>query len=277
MESYQARKTLKRVGVKPSKQFGQNFLQDEGVLREIVEFGAAQPSDLVVEIGPGLGALTKHLAAFPNLSLLEIEQRFCVELARKFPRAKVIHADARDFDISSLGQDLLVYGNLPYAFSTDIVFQLVAHAKSIKRAVLMLQREFAERMAAKEGGRDYGVLSISAQLQAEIDLGPIVSGDCFYPTTKVDSRILRMNFHKSPRYPIEDLAWFSKVVRASFVQRRRKLLNSLKASGIFGAEKLAAALVEAGIDAGRRAETLSIPEFIDLAKALKNGETGEGK
>lgn len=265
----EARRSLKRVGVRPSKQFGQNFLQDESVLREIVEFGAANESNSLVEIGPGLGALTAKLAHFPNLTLIELERRFCDELSKRFPHAKIVQADAREFDYSSIGSGLLVFGNLPYSFSTEIIFQLVKHAKSIKRAILMLQREFAERLAAKPGGRDYGVLSVSAQLHADIELGSIVSGDSFYPTTQVDSRILRLTFLPALRYEIKNLDWFNKVVRASFVQRRRKLLNSLKASGMFEQEQILKALSESGIEAGRRAETLSIPEFMKLAESLQ--------
>lgn len=260
---------LKSLGVKPSRERGQNFLIDHNVIDAIVEFGAPSASDNLVEIGPGLGALTERLVVFPNFSVIEIEGQFCRDLALKYPDLKIINSDVRKVDFSDLGDDLTVFGNLPYVYSTDILFHLIRHASVISRAVLLLQKEFAERVASPPGGRSYGSLSVASQVAAKPVLGPVVPGTSFHPPTKVESRLLKLEFFKTPRYKISDPVWFTKVVRAGFLQRRKKLLNSLKASGITQGDKFAPALERAGIDPGRRAETLSIEEFIALADGLK--------
>ncbi len=187
-----AKDTLQRLDVRPSRERGQNFIIDDSVIKAIIEFGNPQPADNLVEVGPGLGSLTAELARFGNLQLIELEKKFCDELALKFPGINIINRDVRKVDFSELGKDLVVFGNLPYVFSTDIVFHLLAHHQVVKRAVLMLQREFAERMAASPGGRTYGVLSVGCQMQADIILGPIISGDSFHPPTSVESRLVEM-------------------------------------------------------------------------------------
>jgi len=260
---------LYSLNVRPSKRKGQNFVINEQVLAQIVDFGNPQESDCVVEIGPGLGALTKKLAHLPQLTLIEIEPNLCAALRENFPLAKVIQADVREVDFSSLGSDLLVFGNLPYAFSTEIIFHLIEQRCSVKRAVLMLQREFVERMAAPPGGRTYGTISVGAQLWADMRKGPVISGNSFHPRTAVESRLVELTLLKQPRFPVSDPLWFRRVVQFSFSQRRKKLVNSLKASGIFVHLDLKEILSGMGIDPGRRAETLSIEEFARLASALR--------
>ena len=262
------KRKLSDLDVTPSKERGQNFLLDDGIVQDIVEFGGGAKDLDVLEIGPGLGALTAHLHGFRSLTLIELEQRFCDELLKKYPSAKIISADVRTIDLGSLGDDLIVFGNLPYSFSTDIVFHLIEHGSHIRHATLLLQREFAERLAAPPGGRDYGRLSVATQMYADVTLGKIVPGSSFHPTTEVESRLVKLSFLKTPRFAIPDKAWFERVVKASFSQRRKKLLNSLKASGFFAPEQIVAALSGSGIDPNRRAETLSISEFVALSEEL---------
>jgi 16S rRNA (adenine1518-N6/adenine1519-N6)-dimethyltransferase len=240
-----AKDTLEDLGVRPSKGRGQNFLIDDAAIGAIVAFGDPQPEETLVEIGPGLGALTKALSRLPRLTVIEIEPRFCEELAAKFPGITILNEDIRMVDLSEIGDRLVVFGNLPYSFSTDIVFHLVEHAPWISRAVLLLQREFAERLAAPPGGKSYGVLSISCQLSAEVRLGPVIKGDSFHPPTQVDSQIVELKFRKEPLVPQAEQFWF-----------------------LFTPQQIAEALGKADIDGGRRAETLSIAEFIRLAKVL---------
>ncbi len=259
--------SLQRVSVRPSKERGQNFLIDTTVIHNIVSFGAPTAGDTVVEIGPGLGALTKELIKITPVTVIEIEEKFCQELSR-YPEISIINQDVRTVDFATIGEKLVVFGNLPYSFSTEIVFHLIEHRHHIARAVLMLQKEFADRMGAKPGGKDYGVLSISVQLFCNIKLGPLVRGDAFHPPTKVDSRVFEMEFLTQPRYDIGDMVWFKRVVKAGFLQRRKKLSNSLKASGFFTTAQITAALASSGVDGSRRAETLEIPEFIALSNAL---------
>jgi 16S rRNA (adenine1518-N6/adenine1519-N6)-dimethyltransferase len=145
---------------------------------------------------------------------------------------------------------------------------LIDQAAVVKRAVLLLQKEFAERLAADPGGRTYGLLSVSCRLWADAKLGPIIPGDAFHPPAKVQSQVVELTFLKAPRLPIADILWFKRFVAACFLKRRKKLINSLTASGLFTKEKIAATLLECGVDGNRRAETLSLDEFAKLAQAF---------
>lgn len=267
-EQRRERGHLHELDVQPSKRRGQNFIVDPSVIQRIVEFGAPTPDEQLVEIGPGLGALTEALAHASQLTLVEIEEKFCHELALRFPRAKVVCADVRTVLFAELGANLVVFGNLPYAFSTDILFHLVEQGQALKRAILLLQREFAERLASPPGGRVYGTMSVTAQLWADIRLGPIISGSSFYPPAAVESRVVELQFLRSPRFAVPDRRWFTRVVKAAFHRRRRQLHNSLKESGAFVGVDIEALLKSCGVDPSRRAETLSVEEYARLANAL---------
>jgi 16S rRNA (adenine1518-N6/adenine1519-N6)-dimethyltransferase len=263
-----AKDSLKAIGVVPSKQRGQNFIIDRTVVETIVSFGAIVQGQNLVEIGPGLGALTELLIkASDSLAVIEIEQRFYEDIKERFPQIKAHCADVREFDFAQLGNNLLVFGNLPYSFSTDIIFHLLDNAHSINRAVLMLQREFAERVSAPPGSRTYGVLSIMTQLRADTRLGPVISGDSFHPKANVESILLELTMLPEPRFGVRDLKWFRKIVQGAFLQRRKKVRNSLRASGVFpGPELLDQVLKDADIDPDARAEVLSIQDFARLTE-----------
>jgi 16S rRNA (adenine1518-N6/adenine1519-N6)-dimethyltransferase len=272
-----AKDELSSLSVTPSKERGQNFIINPFVVEKIVQFGAPQPHEKLVEIGPGLGALTAALVNAAPLTIVEIEPRFCAELAARFPSLTIVQSDVRRVDFSTLGSDLTVFGNLPYSFSTDIIFHLLKNRKSIRRAVIMLQREFAERVAADPGSKTYGSLSVAVQLYADAFLGPIIAGDSFHPPTKVESRLLQLTMRASPLVDVQDLEFFEKVVRAAFMRRRKKIANSLSGSGIFTEEDVEAALKETQLDSSRRAESFSMHEFALLAEALYRRRKVEGK
>ena len=263
---------LKELGVRPSKALGQNFLIDASVVSTIVDFGRPSAADTIVEIGPGLGALTRELNAVRQPLLIEIEAEFCERLAREFPGVRIISEDVRGVDFGSLGGDLLVFGNLPYSFSSDIIFHLISQAKCIRRAVLLLQKEFVERLGAEPGGRDYGVLSIMCQLWADVHFGPVISGRAFHPVAQVDSQLVELSFLGSARFPVSDLFWFRRFVTACFTKRRKKLSNSLKASRMATGDQIEGAFRKTGLDPNRRPETLSIQEFVELAEAFRPAE-----
>jgi 16S rRNA (adenine1518-N6/adenine1519-N6)-dimethyltransferase len=263
--------TLRDLNVRPSKERGQNFLIRPEVPIAIAEFGQVPPDAHVVEIGPGTGALTEHLAHFKNLTLIEIESNFCAHLAEKYPHATILNADVRGVDLATLGGELYVFGNIPYVFSSEIVFHLIAHRRSVKQAVMMVQKEFAERLAAPTCTRAYGSISVSAQLFADIELGMIVSGDSFHPPTEVQSRVMKMKFRETPRANVPNYEFFQVVVRASFAQRRKKLINSLLSQGRWPKEQILGALVVAGISPDVRAETLSVEGFASLTDAFREG------
>lgn len=258
---------LRSIDVRPSKGRGQNFLIDSSVIDAIVAAGAISPGEKIVEIGPGLGALTAEIRKYGNVTTIEVEEKFCEVLREQFPDINVLHSDVRAVDFKSLGDKLLVFGNLPYIFSTDIIFHLILYRTVVNRAVLLLQKEFAERLASPPGSKVYGSLSVACQLWADVILGPKVKGASFHPPTQVESRIVTLKFLDGPRFPIEDPLWFEKVVRASFSQRRRMVHNSLLSGG-FLRENVEEALESCGINGTRRAETLSIEEFVKLSSAL---------
>jgi 16S rRNA (adenine1518-N6/adenine1519-N6)-dimethyltransferase len=260
--------TLRELQVRPSKERGQNFLIRPEVPQMIADFGAVPSDKHVVEIGPGTGALTECLSKYPHLTLIEIEPSFCERLRGLYPHAKIVNEDVRYLDLSELGSELYVYGNIPYVFSTEIVFHLVAFRAAVHQAVLMTQKEFAQRIAAPPGSRTYGSISVAVQLFADVELGMIVSGDSFHPPTEVESQVLKLTFRKEPRYPVTDYVHFQSVVRASFSQRRKKIINSLVASGRWGKEQLVAALNSAGISPDTRAEQVSVEQFAALDRAL---------
>ena len=267
--------SLARLDVRASKERGQNFLIDETVVDHIFSLGEVIPSSgkKIIEIGPGLGALTKRIVASGNpTSVIEIEQKFCQHLAAEYPTLTIINQDIRTVQFDTFGSDLLVYGNLPYSFSSEIIFHLIDNRHCISRAVLMLQKEFVERMAAQPGGKDYGTLSIGVQLFCKATLGNIVPGNCFHPPTKVSSRTVALDFVPDGIYPVKDYQWLRKVVKASFLQRRKKIVNSLRSSGILQGNDPLARIMDVfaanGLDTMRRAETFSIEEFIALANGL---------
>lgn len=268
-----AKDVLRDLGVRPVKERGQNFLIDGSVLDQIVEFGSPNSNERVIEIGPGLGALTERLAAVvpgKALTLIEIEPQFCLTLSKRFPEVGIINADVREVDLAAIGSDLTIFGNLPYSLSTDITLLLLRNARQLRRAVLLLQRQFAERVAAEPGGREYGALTVACRLWADARLGPIIRGDAFHPPTEVESRLIELRFADAPRCGDIDPAWFERVVRASFAQRRKKVINSIVGSGLAPLARAAAALAAAAIDPSRRAETIALEEFAALARELSS-------
>ncbi len=263
-----AKDTLRDLDVRPTKERGQNFLIRPDIIESIVSFAAAPSAAHLVEIGPGTGALTEKLAPAKQLTLLEIEPKFCEYLRTKFPQAQIINTDARSFDFSKLGPELFVFGNIPYVFSTEIIFQLVRHRTVVKEAVLMTQREFAERIAATPGGREYGSISVAVQVYADVELGPIVPGDAFHPPTAVESQLMKLKFLSNARVDLPDPEQFEIVVRAAFAQRRKKVINSLLSRGRWSKEAIVTALAASGLSPDIRAEQITLVQFAALARAL---------
>lgn len=261
-------RSLRAHRVSPRKERGQNFVVDPSVIDQIISFGAPLPFEHILEIGPGLGALTAQLQGGASLTLIEIEPSFCRALEKRFPDAEVIEGDVRSIDITQLEGPYAVFGNLPYVFSSDIIFHLIAAIPAVSRAVLLLQREFAERVAAAPGSRSYGVLSVMAQLWSTVTLGPRIPGTSFQPTTQVESQVIQLHFLPHPRVAVRDPFWFRRVVQGAFHARRKKLRNSLKAASLVPPGVIDDALERSGIDGDRRAETLTIEEFARLAEAI---------
>jgi 16S rRNA (adenine1518-N6/adenine1519-N6)-dimethyltransferase len=278
--SARARAELAGLGVQPSKQRGQNFIINPFVVETIIQFSRIDGAEALVEIGPGLGALTAALYASTearggSLQLIEIEPELCSLLSVRCPNAKVHCADARHVDFEALGKRLTVFGNLPYSFSSEIVLHLARQREFIDRAILMLQREFAERLAAEPGSRSYGSLSVVVQNWFEVTRGPVIPGDAFHPPTKVESLVFELRPRPMPRAEVSDPVWFERVVRAAFSSRRRTIENALKGSHLVPAEEVGPAIERAGLSLGSRAEALTIEDFAALCVAFNPpGDSG---
>ncbi len=263
---------------RPRKRFGQHFLHDPRVLDRIVETARVGPHDSVIEIGPGTGVLTRRLAArAARLVAIEIDRDLAARLRAELsgsPQVEIIEADVLEVDLAALAERLggrpIVVGNLPYNISSPLLFRLVDARRALRRMVLMLQREFAERLAAGPGTPAYGALSVIAQLHLEIAVAFHVAPGAFRPAPAVESAVLVLTPRPAPAVAVDDEARFARLVRAAFAQRRKTILNALRAAGIGPAAPgaLTAALAEAGVEPRRRGETLSIAEFARLDKVL---------
>ena len=246
------------------KQFGQHFLHDPGVLARIVAAIAPQGDDLMVEIGPGMGALTTPLLAkLRHLHVVEVDRDLVAHLSAVFPADRLtVHAcDALKFDFGGLGHDLRVVGNLPYNISSPILFHLAEYAASIRDMHFMLQKEVVERIAAQPATPDYGRLSVMLQARFQVMKLFTVPPGAFNPPPKVDSAVVRLAPLPAEAIPYRDAKRFAEIVARAFGQRRKTLRNTLK--GLVDA----AVFENLGIDPGRRGETLSVAEFAALADA----------
>ncbi|XZG69933.1 16S rRNA (adenine(1518)-N(6)/adenine(1519)-N(6))-dimethyltransferase RsmA [Chitinibacteraceae bacterium HSL-7] len=255
----------------PRKRFGQNFLQDQGVIGGIVGAINPQPGDPLVEIGPGLAAMTAPLIARTGrVHAVEIDRDIVTHLSNKFSSDElVIHnVDALKFDFGALADEIApngkirIAGNLPYNISTPLLFHLASFRDRVSDMHFMLQKEVVDRMVAEPSTSDYGRLSIMLQLNFYMEHVFDVPPSAFYPPPKVDSAIVRMVPWPTPRYVVSDQALLEDLVVKAFAQRRKTLRNNLK--GIVN-EALFATL---GIDPGLRPENLSVAEFVAIANAL---------
>ena len=252
---------------------GQHFLRDHATARAIVELVAPTERDLVVEVGPGDGALTRLLAGRAGrLIALEIDPALGAVLRARLPGVEVLDADARTWDYSALeappGGRVLVLGNLPYSVGKPILMALIEARAAIHEMALMLQREVAERIAAPPGGKTYGSLSVFTQLHCDVRLAFRVAPGAFHPPPKVDSAVLHLRVLREPRVPLADPRRFESIVRAAFAQRRKMLANALGAGLGLPLDVVRRAATTAGVDPTRRAETLSLSEFAALATGL---------
>jgi 16S rRNA (adenine1518-N6/adenine1519-N6)-dimethyltransferase len=252
---------------------GQHFLRDGGIARAIVDLVAPTAADLAVEIGPGRGALTGELARRAGRVLaLEVDRALVERVRAAFPAVEVLAADARAWDWTSLARPVggraLVVGNLPYSVGTTILTALTRAPRAIDAMALMLQREVAERVAAAPGSKVYGSLSVYVQLHWRVELALRVPPGAFRPPPKVESAVLRLEPLPSPRVELPDEQRFEAVVRAAFARRRKTLANALAAGLGLSVGATREAATSAGVDPGRRAETLSIQEFAEVARRL---------
>lgn len=249
----------------PRRRFGQNFLVSPGIIRKIIAAIAPRPGDRIVEIGPGLGALTEPLLeALPHLDVIEIDRDLAERLRRRYPPERLtLHcADALGIDFAALGSGLRVVGNLPYNISTPLLFHLAGFADALTDLHFMLQKEVVDRMVADPGGGDYGRLSVMLQYRFRMERLFLVPPGAFNPVPQVDSAIVRLEPRPAAELTAHDPVRFAQVVTAAFGQRRKMLRNTLKP---LIAETELTAL---GIAATARAEDLPVADYIRLANHL---------
>jgi len=252
---------------RPRKRFGQHFLTDSGVINDIVAAIAARPDDVLVEIGPGTGAITRPLAATgAELHLVEFDRDLVAALRSEFAHADNVHvheADALSFDFGSLGRDLRIVGNLPYNISTPLLFHLIDYRDHIRDMHFMLQKEVVDRMSAVPGSKRYGRLTI--MLGCYMEVMPLfdVSPDAFNPPPKVTSSVVALRPLPADAVTVSDAAGLSRLLARAFAQRRKTVRNALKQIAN------SSQLESAGIDPGWRPENVPIDSWIRLADVLR--------
>ncbi|MCL7943203.1 16S rRNA (adenine(1518)-N(6)/adenine(1519)-N(6))-dimethyltransferase RsmA [Marinobacter sp. ATCH36] len=255
-------------GHQARKRFGQNFLHDPGVIERIIRAINPKPDEALVEIGPGLGALTEEmLAVNPGLQVVELDRDLIPVLRTKFfnyPEFRIHEADALKFDFGKLvdSKPLRIIGNLPYNISTPLIFHLLGHSGVVQDMHFMLQKEVVQRMGAVPGDNNYGRLGIMTQyfcrVQPLFEVGP----GAFRPAPKVDSAIVRLVPHETLPHPAKDYKLLQAVVRTAFSARRKTLRKAL--AGMITVQQLNSI----GINDGLRPENLGLPEYVAIADLL---------
>jgi 16S rRNA (adenine1518-N6/adenine1519-N6)-dimethyltransferase len=280
----EARAALRDAAFAPKKSLGQNFLIHDRVLDSILRLVDLNSEDEILEIGPGLGSLTRRLVERARrVWAVEID-RFLIEKLRagalgSHPALELIHGDILKLPLESIlpARKIKLVANLPYSISTPVLFRLFELRDRFSFFVLMVQREVAERMASAPGTKSYGVLSVWCQVYGRIGAKVPVAPEAFFPRPKVRSMVLKIELHPEPLVSADEVSVLQGLVRAAFGRRRKTLQNNLTGWLKIGREDVDRLLRSQAIDPKRRGETLSIDEFIRLARAVKeSGLKAEG-
>jgi 16S rRNA (adenine1518-N6/adenine1519-N6)-dimethyltransferase len=273
----EARAALKESDFRPKKRLGQNFLVHEGVLDSIMRLVEATAEDEILEIGPGLGSLTRRLLERARrVWAVEVDPKLIANLRQGIlssnPALELIEGDILELPLETIlpPRRIKLVANLPYSISTPVLFRLFELSERFSFLVLMVQREVAERMASAPGTKSYGALSVWCRIYGRIAAKVPVAPEAFFPRPKVRSMVLKIELHPSPLVTPEELPVFRGLVRAAFGQRRKTLQNNLTAWLKWPRDEVDRVLREQGIEPRRRGETLSVDEFIRLARALKH-------
>ena len=249
--------------------FGQHFLFDKNILNKIVSSSGVTGKDTVVEIGPGLGTLTKVLAQkSKKVIAIEFDKKLISQLRENVSDLKnveIVNMDALKYSYENIKGKFSVVANIPYNITTPLLFNLLEYKAKLKSMTLLMQKEVAQRIVAKPGNKIYGVLSLSTQLYTKPVLKFIVSKKSFSPPPKIDSAVVHFQVSSKPIFPVKDAALFLDIVKTSFGQRRKTIKNSLKSF-----DGLTESLDMTSIDPSSRPEKLSMQDFIRLADTLHN-------
>jgi len=273
------RKIIRDYGATPRKSLGQSFLEDKNVIAKIVDVADIRNDDTIVEIGAGLGIMTELMAdRAKKIIAIDIDARMINILRERFKdrqQVVIIEQDVLSYDFSSaLGEDsagrIKVVGNVPYNISTQILFRLLEFRHHISSAVILFQKEVADRITASPGSKDYGIPSVFVALYAQAYREMNVPASCFFPPPKVTSTLVKFIMRNEPLAQISDEKFFEKIVKVAFSKRRKTILNNLLRASLPGCSKenLVSLLKEIDIDGKRRGETLSVEEFAHLSNAI---------
>lgn len=265
---------VKKYGFKFSKRLGQNFLIDDSVLEDIIEASQITPEDFIIEIGPGVGTLTKLLLnKAKGVCAIELDSDLIPilnEELKGYENFEIVHGDALKVDFNEIigeKKSVKIVANLPYYVTTPIISRLLNGNYDINSITIMIQKEVAERIAAKPNTKEYGALTLLVQYYCSVEIIRKVSPKAFIPQPKVESMVIKLNKFEAPRVSLKDKELFFKIVRESFNMRRKTLSNSLKNIKL-EKDKLMLAFKNADIDPKRRGETLSIEEFGKLSDCI---------
>ena len=271
--------TIQKYGFRFQKRYGQNFLIDDHVIRKILRAADITKEDTVVEIGPGIGTLTQYLAeAAGKVYAVEIDEKLLPILAdtlSTYENVEVIHNDILKCDLNRLlgeGNRCKIVANLPYYITTPIIMGLLEGQVPAESITVMVQKEVAERMDAGPGSKIYGALSLAVQYYADTYLAANVPPNCFMPRPAVGSAVIRLTARKEPPVSVKDDRHMFRLIRASFNERRKTLVNGLRNDPELGITKEAveAALTEMGLPTTVRGETLSLVQFAELSDRLQS-------
>jgi len=276
------REIITHYAIKPRKNLGQSFLMEESIIKRIAETANVTENDIVVEIGAGIGVLTEYLAQnAAKVIAVELDDNLVDVLKDRlsqYNNIQIYHGNILRFDFRAIAgagqQKIKVVGNIPYNISSPVLFYLLSFRKIIDSFVLMMQKEVVQRLVAPPGGKSYGVPSVILQMFAEVEKVLDVPASYFYPRPKVESSVMKGFFRERPFIELIDEEFFIRLVRDTFAQRRKMLINNLKKSKLLegiSESSLKESLKVAGIDSQRRGETLSIGEFGSLSNILKGG------
>ena len=279
LSSHQATKeVVQKHNFKFSKSLGQNFLIDTNVIDRILEGARVKEGDYVIEVGPGIGTLTKEMGrSAEKVVAIEIDKTLIPileETLEDFPNIEVINQDILKVNVQELVKEKLKGGpvklvaNLPYYITTPIVMKFLEEDIPVTDIVVMVQKEVADRMNAKPNTKDYGALSVAVQYYCDTEIVAKAPRHMFMPQPNVDSTVIGLHVREEQIYHVDNEDIFFKTVKASFGQRRKTLLNSLGGLGFLSKDQIKEALKEANIDEKRRGETLSIEEFASLSNAV---------
>jgi 16S rRNA (adenine1518-N6/adenine1519-N6)-dimethyltransferase len=266
-------------GLSPRKRFGQNFLIREDLAERIVEYARVQPDDVVVEIGPGGGALTP-LIALRARHVVAVEKdlglaAFLREELGELPRIQIVEADFLEFDVAAVAREhaagqVAIVGNIPYNITTPIIERIFEQRAAIRGAVLLVQKEYAERLAAAAGTPEYGSLTLFVRYHALLEPLMTIKSTAFWPQPDVDSMLVRFILREHPPVVVPDEARLFRIIRGSFQMRRKQLLNTLEESLGVNKEIVGRICRQAGVVPVRRGETLTLDEFARLARAAED-------